>query len=185
MVSREKDKKARSELEEQATKKWGAAGLFVTGEIEGRRQGPERPEDADTVRMTPQEVEATLGEIGEKTRKITDSVEIRGAEAEAARLIADKGLEAVEQTLDIDPPSVRAVTLPCRMCGRKVLAPKNGRRRVSSKSKQGTLCEGCGNVFCRQHSVPSTGFFASLFAGARYRCQLCCHDGADGKEGQT
>lgn len=101
-------------------------------------------------------------------------VQLSGAEAEAARELAER--EAAQH--DPDPTRVVKATMTrlsceCRMCGRKVGTPRTRRFRGSLRSEVGFRCDICSNVFCAAHVVRISGLFESLLKEGRFRCQLC------------
>jgi hypothetical protein len=61
----------------------------------------------------------------------------------------------------------------CRMCGKKIEAPKPRRFRGSLTSAAGFRCDTCDNVFCAGHVIRVSSVIGSLFRGGVFRCQLC------------
>lgn len=115
------------------------------------------------------------GRAGEgPTEEAGPLVQLSGAEAEAARELAER--EAAQH--DPDPTRVvkanmTRLSCECRMCGRKVGTPRTRRFRGSLRSEVGFRCDICSNVFCATHVVRISGLFESLLKQGRFRCQLC------------
>ena len=187
------------------------ASQSISGEVESTSRS--EPEDLDTDRtpvmvdgmdgetlcMSPQERAASFGNKGtsatqdeafahaeeEANRLLEGSVEVTGAEGEAARRLALE--EATrddpedEATIIVDTPKyVKPVPHECRICGHKITKPRVRRFRGPVHSVSGFRCESCHNVFCAAHVERVSGLFESVFRGARFRCLLCMEDAKRG-----
>ncbi len=151
----------------------GQSSQQILEDIVGELDPPEDDGEA-TRQMTASEAAEQVAKV-----RLSESVELSGEEAEAAfhlTAAARAEEEPSVPTAEVDPGELRRINLECRMCGSKVALPAP--RRFGQPAGEGYRCHRCQNVFCAAHVVRVSGFFATLFTGARFSCQLCLPDNA-------
>jgi hypothetical protein len=121
-------------------------------------------------------------------RPLSDSVEVSGEEGEAALRLAAaerrRRSDDCSATQVVDHiPEVHPLDRECRLCGRRIAAPRLQRLRGAPQSERGFRCETCGNDFCAAHVKRVSGLFRSLLWGARFRCLLCMPEAAPPRRG--
>ena len=67
----------------------------------------------------------------------------------------------------------RKLKAECRICGKKIQAPRPRWFRGSVRGADGFSCEKCGNVFCAGHVIRISGLWHSIRNGALFKCVLC------------
>ena len=99
------------------------------------------------------------------------SVQLSGAEAEAARALAEEDAPSDLARTLVAIRRAPAQSCECRLCGERVTAPRPARWRPAAPD--GVRCERCRNVYCSQHVVRVSSLVETLLRGARHRCPLC------------
>jgi hypothetical protein len=159
------------------------------------------PGSGDTLDMPPEEAapergrehrRPTTAEFAEAqqeaSRLLRDRVEVYGEEAEAARQLDQERCTREdsdpEATLQVQRPAkLPRLNRECRICGRKIEAPRPRRFRGPPHGTGGFLCEKCGNVFCAGHVVRVSGLLATLLSGGRFCCVLCMEEATPPRPG--
>jgi len=172
--------------EEEETSRWAGHRLFSTADVEPRG-GPGRGRQTGQMVGSGEELADT-----QPDRRRSPSVELAGAEAEAARLLAEAEAaqrQAAEADVDVgqhsDPMATQVVerrgwarlTHECRLCGQRIGAPE--RLRVRRPVDAGFRCSRCGNVYCHAHVVCTSGWASALIRGASFCCALCLPEKAE------
>ena len=134
------------------------------------------PDPDATLQLHPSEMEQRAAAAEEMA---DGTIELSGAEAEAARRFAELERERLEQE-----PITQVVrkSLPlsheCRHCGQRITAPQQ--LRFARPVQGGYRCKTCENVFCHEHSVRVSGLIDTLVNGGRYSCPLCLPEATKG-----
>ena len=147
------------------------------------------PLSEEEVQTDPESLRDTLdeppsAEILEAARKRELSaakLKVAGAaQAPASRVISPHtppvGAQDSHATMLVDPIRARfkrKASHECRICGRKVTAPRKHRLRGPINGGKGFQCERCENDFCAGHVVRVSGLWESLIFGGRFSCLLC------------
>lgn len=188
------------DFEDQETQLWAPVAMDLFAEELARRAKDEaasqvQPDEESSI--TTDEVPAqeaamqaaAAGEVGsgeesfseaeaEAARLLSGSVEVSGVEGSAADALireqSKRDRDDTDRTELVEEPRDEFKPLrDCRMCGRKVSAPRAWRIRGPLESMRGFRCEKCQNVYCAAHIVRISGLVESLLRGARFRCHLC------------
>jgi hypothetical protein len=133
----------------------------------------------------PATVQGAAGE--ESPLHLADTVEVSGPEAAAAAALARSSPEwAVDsnQTMVVKLSEKECLDHECRVCGRKVTAPRRVRFRGPAGGTRGLRCEACSNVVCAAHATRVSGVLETVLRGGRFRCVLCVPSGADLRRGE-
>lgn len=165
--------------------------LTLTDALSVQEEDPGEEDAPDTVEMTPDEAAAMIKAAQEAqaardaaaeggVHRLSETVEVSGEEGEAAARLAGESAADPGGT-QVVSSRAPALTHQCRICGRRITAPRSVRFRGPADSERGLRCESCQNAICATHAVRVSGFWESLFKGGRFRCALCMPQGTTTK----